>query len=607
MLARRDEIAVSDFAPEFLLAAVAEALKTNDDIGDLAVTVIAAISDDVALNESIDGMASIVPLGRAASGLMFDDLLRKALNKALATSFRTAALRGALLFCGQDARRVSKLAGEIAYSGCEDDPDFLAHAVRIAGVLYAATGTHGLFDLLQEVVALEGVADQAHFELGMIALAESREMDSIASVIATLSAAEDHFTVSASLRASRHDAQAFGGAVRILRMFHQGEAPSDLRYEAETIGSAASAYCRYSVQDDWAFDRSKALQLAAFTSVATRIAGLSSSMLDPIWLEGAVVIESELMVAYAANRTVIGGSPGKGLDVILRPRIAEELRGNEHHARMVRSWLKRFADDAGPEHNELASIVTSDIGGRPPFIEAADGRPTFAALVDRLKATQLPGSAEIARAIVNSYEVEVTHVSENLLSAMDAVGRAFDDFPGFTGIPGGRYLMICWKLLLFLEHRLDATAAQDPSGAYLFYEAGKAAPLEKELQADLLRHLKGTKMPSGDEVRGVGGGRADIEIKTDRHRFIIEVKRDFDNAPFDTLLGKYGGQTKTYQATNVKLGFLFVLDLPQKPRGVPDIEKCFNVRRGDLFSDGIDRGIVQLKMPGNRISPSSVQ
>ncbi|NTJ08239.1 hypothetical protein [Rhizobium lusitanum] len=607
MLARSGEIAHSDFAPEFLQAIVTEALETKDDIGDMVATVITAISDDIALNEAIDGVAPLVPLNQGSSGLLFDDLLRKALNRALATSFRTAALRGALLFCGQDSRRLSKLSGEIAYFGEDDDPYILAHAVRIGGVLYAATPTQGLFDLFKVATELEGVADQAHFELGMIALAESSAQESAEAAVEKLARAEDHFSVSTSLRSSRHDAQAFGAAVRVLRMFHQGETPEDLSTEAEKVGSAASAYCRYSTHADWAFDRSKSLQLAAFTSVAARIAGLSSSMLDPIWLEGALVIESELMVAYAANRTVLGGSSNRGLDVILRPRIAEEVRGNEHHTRMVGSWLQRFAKDAGPEHAELAALISSHLGERPPSIEAADGRPTFAALTDRLEATQLPGSAEILRAITQSNEVELSHASENLLAAMDTIGRSFNNFPSFSGPMGGRYLMICWKLLLFLEHRLDATAGQDPSGGYLFHEAGRDPPLEKELQADLLQFLKGTKLPSGDEVRGVGGGRADIEIKIDRHRFIIEVKRDFDDASFDTLLVKYGGQTKTYQATNVKLGFLFVLDLPSRPRGVPDIEKCYEIRRGDLFSDEIDRGIILLKMPANRISPSSVQ
>lgn len=91
---------------------------------------------------------------------------------------------------------------------------------------------------------------------------------------------------------------------------------------------------------------------------------------------------------------------------------------------------------------------------------------------------------------------------------------------------------------------IDATAAQDPNGAYLFHRAGEPQPLENRLQSDLLAFLHRGKIPSGDEIRGVGGGRADIEVKIDRHRFILEVKRELVDGSFDSIMGSYGGQAK---------------------------------------------------------------
>jgi hypothetical protein len=46
------------------------------------------------------------------------------------------------------------------------------------------------------------------------------------------------------------------------------------------------------------------------------------------------------------------------------------------------------------------------------------------------------------------------------------------------------FLALALKTLLFLEFRLDATAAQDPTGAYLFENPDGSMPLEKELQQD---------------------------------------------------------------------------------------------------------------------------
>lgn len=606
LLMRSSEIARSDFAPEFMSVVVAAALATGADVSDYVADQMVASMDDVALNEMIDTMTPVLPLNDKGARRAFDHLLVMAMARDRPSSLRVAALRGALLLTGGSQRRLAKFVGELGYCGCDDDTYFLAHAVRIAGIVYATETAGGLHQLIADMLALPAVADQSHFELGMINFRKATTETDPAVVLVTLTSAETHFEAAARLRASRYDARAFGCAVSVLRMFHSGEDVADLATIADEVGVAASNFYSYNTSEGWAFDQSRSLQLAALTSVARTVAGLASSMLDPIWLEGARIIEEELLVAYCANRTVIAGSPGHGLDVILRPRIESGLRKNGRHAAMVDSWLQRFVGNRPDELAALANVVATGLGSNPPFIEAGDGRPPFSAVLERLRSSGEVGSDELASAIERTVEVEAHHTSDNIQRMMGEIGREFVGLIDFVGEARGRYLMICWKLLLFLEHRLDATASQDPTGAYLFHVPGRKPPLEKELQADALHFLRRGKIPSGDEIRGVGGGRADIEIKIDRHRFVIEVKRELGDASFDNLMASYGDQAKTYQATNVKLGFLFALDLAGKARGTPDIETCMQVRRGVMFDDDIDRGLVLLRMPGNRLSPSAL-
>ncbi|MBY5705801.1 hypothetical protein HFO38_24310 [Rhizobium leguminosarum] len=607
LLARSSVVTSSDFASEFLSILVGEvaASQTSETTSLFAAEIIQAATDDIALNEMLDTVSRMTPLDEGAAKRLFDHLLASGFDRTLATSFRTAALRGALLFAGGSSKRLAKLSGELSYHGCDDDPYFVAHAIRIAGLLYANEPSSGLRDLITASLSMPDVADQTHFELGMIAFRTATDETSPKDVAATLADAQQHFDSAAHGRSSRHDAIAFSCAIGVLRGFYDDAVVPDLKAASARVEEAASMFYNYSAREGWPFDQSRALEVAALTSVSRKVAALSSSMADPIWLEGAATIENELIEAYCANRSVAGGQPERGLGAILRPRIERGVSSNPRHAEMVHTWLRRFAIGAPAEFEPLSRIVAGALDVSRSFTEAADGQPTFVAVVERLRSSSVAGTQELAAAIEQSAIVDALHTSDNIQRILADIGSSFDALEDFRDVARSRFLMICWKLLRFMEHRLDSTAAQDPTGAYLFHRAGEPMPLEKELQSDLLAFLHRGNMPSGDEIRGVAGGRADIEVKIDRHRFIIEVKRELSDASFDNILRSYGAQAKTYQATNVKVGFLFVLDLSKNVQSTPDIENCIQIRRGVLFDDGIDRGMILLRMPGNRIPPSS--
>ena len=94
---------------------------------------------------------------------------------------------------------------------------------------------------------------------------------------------------------------------------------------------------------------------------------------------------------------------------------------------------------------------------------------------------------------------------------------------------------------------------------YLFLKEGQPNPHEQALLQDYMASLRRTKLGSADEVRGIGGGRADVAHELDGIRFITELKWEERDASFPNLLASYCDQTILYQNTNIPVGILLVL------------------------------------------------
>jgi hypothetical protein len=124
---------------------------------------------------------------------------------------------------------------------------------------------------------------------------------------------------------------------------------------------------------------------------------------------------------------------------------------------------------------------------------------------------------------------------------------------------------------------------------------------ESELQNDLWVFLTGTDYPEAEKT-DISAGRVDIHIPQRDFRFIIEVKRlqeEWTDQALDPLLR----QTTAYQQTDVRLGVLAVLDLSDRPAGVPHMDECAFLRPRVVSPSDIRHAVV-LRVPGNRRTPS---
>jgi len=109
------------------------------------------------------------------------------------------------------------------------------------------------------------------------------------------------------------------------------------------------------------------------------------------------------------------------------------------------------------------------------------------------------------------------------------------------------------------------------------------------------------------EPTNLGGGRADVALKATGERMVIEIKREMDDASFDSLASHYAGQTTDYQNVSIRLGFLLVLDLTApKLEGTPHIRSLMQCRSIQRLGETEPRHVVIVKVPGRRYLPSGI-
>jgi hypothetical protein len=176
---------------------------------------------------------------------------------------------------------------------------------------------------------------------------------------------------------------------------------------------------------------------------------------------------------------------------------------------------------------------------------------------------------------------------------MELDGRT--DYVGEIAAHFDRLILL---LVRFLAIRVDGDGTRF---AYLRrIEAGNA-PGEDALQHDLWEFLSCSEYPEA-ERKQVSAGRADIYIPQGRFRFVIEVKRSLGTWTEGALDGLLR-QTTAYQQTDVRLGVLAILDLSDRPAGVPHFDTCFMVRERSVSAMD-NRSAVVMRVPANRRTPS---
>ncbi|BAQ49553.1 hypothetical protein Maq22A_1p36790 (plasmid) [Methylobacterium aquaticum] len=598
----------SPFAPDFL-AVVLDGADREDAAARTFVSALAARPrDDLALNGMVDAIAERAPLADDAERTCFASWLAIARDRERPPSLRTAALRGALLMKGTDPRRGARLAGEIAAIEPDDEASYIAHAARIGGLLHAEAPSPGVTAFLEDAARVDGAADEASFELGMIDVREIFAAADPVSARERIRIARVRFERAISERGARSDAHVLSLSLGLLADFEEGH-PAGLRERLREVEREAFAYAEYAAYEDGFLSGARKTAVAAWAFMALRLGALTESLEEPSWNEARRVVEEELLAVYSASRSIFRMGADGGLEWLVRPRIERSVRttaGQLHH---LRRWLAGAGEARlGDEARGLIARIDEALTGvpAPDPRDAAAASPSVAAILEGARIPHEVSRRIAAQFVSDTNSVELNEMSPQIEEALARTELTFEQIADYAEDRRAKRIMraVIWQTFLFLESRLDATVGQDPTVEYLFAIPGRDDPAEKDLQQDYLRHLQTKKLGSLDEVRGVGGGRSDIWHRLRGVRFITEVKKETEDASFEALQAAYGDQASMYGTTNVPIAILLVLDLTTREGRADHLPKLYRPVTGDLFGDGTQRGLLIIRVPARRIAPS---
>lgn len=206
--------------------------------------------------------------------------------------------------------------------------------------------------------------------------------------------------------------------------------------------------------------------------------------------------------------------------------------------------------------------------------------------------------ARLADAVENTSAARHPTLQESrILRSLQSALAASTEYAGQVKIAMDEIIL---AMVRFVGNRQNAQESRLP---YLF----DADANEDALHEDLYDYLSYAVGPLLDmEVEQVGGGRADLRIKYAEFSVYLELKSDGTLKPLADK-GAYLNQAATYQATDVRIGFVVALRVKAFPRAGahPHLTSLFTHATVDVAGDRELRHLVLVDVPGNRSSPAA--
>lgn len=573
-------------------------------------------TSDVVLIEMVDATASCGELPETTVEDVFTAFLHKAadLSGRVSGYARAIALEGAFRLAASTRRLQFRLLDFLLGIKASDEPTFLRYAAKIVGVAHSHWREVELIGTLKGLAECEEAAYDASFEMGMAGLTSALDESRRDVADSLFKDALFWFKKAEARRETAPEAVLYGECLTLLTDFEAHRTKPELNRRAASVHKAAFELLAWHTDASApAWLGARHLQAACWNELANTLASLAESLDEVSWWEPKVVIESQVLAAYSAGRTILKRNRDGYLETLVRPRIESSISGREGQAYLLKRWLLQNPEhelvpeaDAVLEGIERAMPKRAEVPRNP--IEAAAVWAPVAAVLSQARCSEHT-ERRVREVISNAFASSIENLSGAEIDIFDHCRSAVENHPDHSyNIRGAKLFdtVLLWTVR-FLKNRLEVTRKDDPSVAYLFENKDGMLPPESALQEDYFRWLS-TQAAAGEiEATNLGGGRADVALKTTGERIVVEVKRETQDASFDLLAKSYAGQATDYQNVSIRLGFLLVLDLTEaKRQGTPHIRslvECRSVLRKD---EAEPRHVVVVKVPGRRYLPSAI-
>jgi hypothetical protein len=584
-------------------------------IDEVATQLLGHAVTDLALCDAVDAIDAARPLDKHLEERCFEILLGKAERTVtrLTGLARRFALEGAFRLAVGTRRRELQLLAHLLGVESDDDPYYLAGAARIAGVAYAHWKEQDLVALLESLTTVPEACATARFELGMAKLSQALERQAGVEDASPYLAALTEFQLASEVSGLEAEARLYADCLALIRAFHDGTDSQTLRTIHQSIRMSAfqmTAMHGKSTAPSWLGARHA--EATCWHALVTRLTSVVEELDQPSWWNPQVMIEQHLMTAYCASRSILFQGRKGGIEGLIRPRIERQMATKEGLVHQLKMWIEQNAShDLRPDADMLVSQIDALVHSRASPTRPSEAAPDWSSIAAFIDRTAAPDRIKqvFLSVLASAIALNMENMSAAALSVIEKCHSAVESHPDYKTNPHAVLLFntaLYWTVQ-FVLNRLELTQKDDPSLSYLFEREDGSLATEDALQDDYYRFLSTYAAGTDLEPMNIGGGRADLRMRSSGERLVIEVKREERDCSFDGLTAAYAAQTTDYQNVSIRLGFLLVLDqcVPNL-EGTPHISSLFEPKPVVRTGEALPRAIVIVRIPGRRRRPSDL-
>lgn len=617
----RDELALSPLLPEFIAVSLSGLAETGPEdltlIKSFLLFCLREMTDEFTVQESVETLERYRPLPALLEQDCFAALLDCVQDRQRPPLSRALCLEGAFRFTVDVPARKHQLLVYLLAMSDPDDPEYLRRVAKLAGVAYSAWREPDLVSVLERLSEIDPAMSEASFELGLVALAKAFDAEDSKEALDQFNAAKEKFELSLQSEEDHPETEAYLNAIQILLAFQATGSWDSLDTDLRRLKQAVTIYQAWhssTLSRAWAGARN--IEMAHWCTLATKLEALSSHLVEPSWFEPAIVIEQTLLACYAASRTIFKKKRAGGIEILVRPRIKGNLINATGRLYTVWKWLEMHGADVESSSaiRELQVQLKAHLGDvvlGKASMATLEGIQSAIPALSKVRDLSSAKASILEQVIADQLSLQIRDYNPALdfiLNYCTEGVSCIEDYQESRVRQSFHTLLL--QSLKYLESRMDLTRAHEPRVSFLFEPGfGQDLPVEKDLQQDYYYFVSGN-ISAGDirvEMSDVASGRADVYFSFGAIKYVAEIKRELYDSSFEALRTKYLGQAAEYQNTNVKLGFLLVLDLTEKRQGAGDIKTHVKVEILDATEISGQCAVVVIRVPGRRIIPSQVK
>lgn len=599
-------ISISKFVPEIQKTIVYEFDKLNEKeqkLGEnILISIIERCDDEFSIQEILN---TILNANKRLRNSCFKVCLNQSVNIEKNSIVRAWLLEASFRFVLIDKTKRFSLLGNLIDISIDDCPVYLRHSSKILGLAYSNWQEEDLLEKLIELKDANLGEDEVWFELGMSYLLVALNSQEHGKALESFLLAKDHFARSIEIGGERPDAEAYYNALLILTSLSDPNHRLDYKKLIDKMSMSLIIYNGWhnsQENNEWVSARNT--EITNWYILISKLEHLLIHLNEPSWFEPKVVIETYLLNIYISSRAIFKKKKDGGLEKLIQPKIEGLLINETSKIYVLDKWLE--TQDIS-ELKDVGIELKTNLGDVKCYTENQSLQ--YIEKLEQLSSELLPEKkTSLDQFFDNCTSVnlgEINPIIEQLLTKI-LNGVESNSSYNIGKVKRGFHILL-YHAITFLNSRMNFTQKDSKRVAYLFQN--NPLPKEVALQDDFHEFLIGNLINADVSVEksNVSGGRVDVNVSFSSFNFSVEIKRDSQDCSPEAIRSKYLGQAAEYLSSDVKLGFLMVLDLTEKPTGMRSIESNVKIEIVKKENDPIERSIVVIVVPGNRKTPSQIK